>query len=108
MAEAFTGIGRIAYEGPGSKSMLAFRHYNPDALVEGKPMRDHLRFAVSYWHTFSGTGSDPFGAATMIRPWEIGGDSLAAAVAFAATESAQAFVNYESPIVSPVRLWPDG
>mgnify|MGYP003338349193 CR=1 FL=1 len=49
MAEAFQGIGKIRYEGPGTKNMLAFRHYDADAIVEGKPMRDHLRFAVSYW-----------------------------------------------------------
>jgi xylose isomerase len=78
--EAFSGIGRIGYEGPATKNMLAFRHYDADALVEGKPMRDHLRFAVSYWHTFRGTGSDPFGPATMIRPWETAGDSLPAAL----------------------------
>jgi xylose isomerase len=81
MAEAFAGIGRIKYEGPGSKSMLAFRRYDPDALVEGKPMREHLRFAVSYWHAFRGTGSDPFGPGTMIRPWEKSGDPLQAALA---------------------------
>ena len=80
-SEAFPGIAKIRYEGPATKNMLAFRHYDPDALVEGKTMRDHLRFAVSYWHTFRGTGSDPFGAPTMIRPWEKGGDTLEAALA---------------------------
>ena len=80
-SEAFPGIPKIRYEGPATKNMLAFRHYDPDAVVEGKTMRDHLRFAVSYWHTFRGTGSDPFGAPTMIRPWEKGGDTLDAALA---------------------------
>jgi xylose isomerase len=79
-SDAFPGIPKIRYEGPSTKNMLAFRHYDPDAMVEGKSMRDHLRFAVSYWHTFRGTGSDPFGAATMIRPWEKGGDTLEAAL----------------------------
>ena len=79
-SEAFPGITKIRYEGPATKNMLAFRHYDPDAVVEGKTMRDHLRFAVSYWHTFRGTGSDPFGAPTMIRPWEKGGDTLEAAL----------------------------
>jgi xylose isomerase len=79
-AEAFPGIPKIRYEGPSTRNMLAFRHYDADALVEGKPMRDHLRFAVAYWHSFRGTGSDPFGAPTMLRPWERGGDPLAAAV----------------------------
>ncbi len=75
-SEAFPEILRIRYEGPNAKSRLAFRHYDADALVEGRPMRDHLRFAVSYWHSFRGTGADPFGPGTMIRPWETGGDSL--------------------------------
>jgi xylose isomerase len=78
--EAFAGIGKIGYEGPATKNMLAFRHYDAEALVEGKPMKDHLRFAVSYWHAFRGTGSDPFGPGTMIRPWEHAGDPLAMAV----------------------------
>ena len=55
----FPDVPKIQYEGPDSRNPLAFRHYNPDEVVEGKPMRDHLRFAVAYWHTFRGTGSDP-------------------------------------------------
>ncbi|NBU40494.1 MAG: xylose isomerase [Planctomycetia bacterium] len=74
--EAFTGIAKVRYEGPTTKNMLAFRHYDAEALVEGKPMKDHLRFAVSYWHTMRGTGADPFGPGTMVRPWETGGDPL--------------------------------
>ena len=74
--EAFTGIAKVRYEGPTTKNMLAFRHYDAEALVEGKPMKDHLRFAVSYWHTMRGTGGDPFGPGTMVRPWETGGDPL--------------------------------
>ncbi len=73
---AFPDIAKIRYEGPQSKNPLAFRHYNPDELVEGKAMKDHLRFSVAYWHTMRGTGSDPFGPGTMIRPWESGDDSL--------------------------------
>ncbi len=72
----FPEISKIKYEGPDSKNPLAFRHYNPEELVEGKPMKDHLRFAVCYWHTFRGTGSDPFGPGCAIRPWEDGTDSL--------------------------------
>jgi xylose isomerase len=75
----FPAIPKIAYEGPESKNPLAFRHYNPDEIVAGKPMKDHLRFAVAYWHTFRGTGSDPFGSGTMLRPWEDGSDSVAMA-----------------------------
>lgn len=88
---AFPDISQITYEGPQSKNPLAFKHYNPDELVEGKSMRDHLRFSVVYWHTFRGTGSDPFGAGTMIRPWDDGSASLEnararARVAFEFTE----------------------
>ncbi|MCX8139565.1 MAG: xylose isomerase, partial [Gemmataceae bacterium] len=72
----FPDIPRIEYEGPESKNPLAFRHYNPEEVVEGKPMKEHLRFAVCYWHTFRGTGSDPFGPGCAVRPWEDGSDSL--------------------------------
>src|SRR5262245_33135584 len=54
----FPDVPKVRYEGPDSKNPLAFRHYNADELVDGKPMKDHLRFAVCYWHTFRGTGSD--------------------------------------------------
>ena len=76
MKTAFPQINQIAYEGASSKNPLAFKHYNPDEIVEGKTMRDHLRFAVVYWHTFRGTGSDPFGAGTMQRPWDDGSNSV--------------------------------
>ncbi len=76
MAEAFPEIPKIEYEGPASKNPLAFRWYNPDEVVEGKTMRDHFRFSVVYWHTFRGTGADPFGAPTLRRPWDDGTDSL--------------------------------
>lgn len=72
----FPDISKIKFEGPDSKNPLAFRHYNADELVEGKSIKDHLRFAVCYWHTFRGTGSDPFGPGCAIRPWEDGTDSL--------------------------------
>ena len=80
MAEHFPGISRIEYEGPKSKNPLAFKHYNPEELVEGKSMRDLLRYSVCYWHTFRGTGSDPFGSGTMLRPWDDGTESLENAV----------------------------
>lgn len=76
----FPDIPKIAYEGPDSNNPLAFHDYNPEEIVEGKSMRDHLRFAVAYWHTFRGTGSDPFGPGTMFRPWEDGTDSVEMAV----------------------------
>jgi xylose isomerase len=57
----FPEVQTIRYEGPGTTNPLAFRHYNPDEVVEGKTMRDHLRFSVAYWHTLRGMGGDPFG-----------------------------------------------
>jgi len=73
---AFPEISQIPFEGPASKNPLAFKQYNPEELVEGKTMRDHLRFSVVYWHTFRGAGSDPFGAGTMLRPWDDGTASV--------------------------------
>jgi xylose isomerase len=73
---AFPEVQRIRFEGPKSKNMLAFHHYDENEVVEGKPMKDHFRFAVAYWHTFRGTGLDPFGPGTMVRPWEAAVDSL--------------------------------
>jgi len=72
MPAAFPAIPKISYEGPHSKNPLAFKHYNADELVEGKTMRDHLRFSVVYWHTMCGNGTDMFGWGTAQRPWEAG------------------------------------
>jgi xylose isomerase len=68
--EVYPGIGKIEFEGKKSKNPLAFRWYNPEEKVGGKSMKDHLRFAIAYWHSFCGDGSDPFGDATRIYPWE--------------------------------------
>lgn len=73
---AFPDIDRIKYEGPGSDNPLAYRWYNENEIIEGKSMKDHLRFSVVYWHTMRGTGTDPFGSATMIRPWDDGSESV--------------------------------
>ncbi|AWK88225.1 xylose isomerase [Azospirillum thermophilum] len=75
----FTGVGRIRYEGPDSDDPLAYRWYDPDRPVLGRRMADHLRFAVCYWHSFCWPGTDPFGAATMERPWMAAGDPVALA-----------------------------
>ncbi|MEO1652247.1 MAG: xylose isomerase [Bacteroidota bacterium] len=65
----FPHISSIAYEGKKSDNPLAYRYYNPEQVVRGKTLKDHLRFAVCYWHTFGGTGGDPFGQPTMLFPW---------------------------------------
>ncbi|WP_448649250.1 xylose isomerase [Pseudomonas corrugata] len=76
----FPGIDKIRYEGPASDSPLAFRHYDADRLVLGKPMREHLRMAVCYWHTFVWPGSDVFGAGTFKRPWQHAGGPMELAI----------------------------
>ena len=73
----FSGVpNRISYDPKAKKGALAFKQYNADEVVEGRSMRDWLRFSVCYWHTFRGTGSDPFGPGTMVRPWDDGSDSV--------------------------------
>lgn len=67
--EYFPGIGKVAFEGSGSDNPLAFKFYNPDQIVGGKSMKDHLRFSVAYWHSFCGDGGDPFGNPTINHPW---------------------------------------
>lgn len=76
MADFFPGIGKIKYEGPDSKNFFAFKYYDADKVVGGKTMRDWLKFAVCYWHTFRGVGTDPFGPGTIKRPWEDGSNSV--------------------------------
>jgi xylose isomerase len=76
----FADIPKIPFEGPKSKNPLAFKHYNADEVVDGKSLRDWLRFSVAYWHTFRGTGSDPFGSATLQRPWDDGSNSVENAI----------------------------
>ena len=75
MSTAFD-VDRILYEGPESKNPLAFHHYDENAEVEGRSMKEHLRFSVAYWHTFRNMGTDPFGAGTMRRPWEAAQDTV--------------------------------
>ncbi|MEL7166198.1 MAG: xylose isomerase [Pseudomonadota bacterium] len=77
MTAYFADIPPITYEGPEATSELAFRHYNPDEMVMGKRMEDHLRFAVAWWHSFAWPGGDPFGGQTFERPWF--GDTMDAA-----------------------------
>ena len=69
MTDFFGSISKVTYEGPDSDNPLAFRHYNPDEVIMGKSMKEHLRFAVAYWHSFAWPGGDPFGGQTFERPW---------------------------------------
>lgn len=69
MTTGFFPTEKIIYEGNESNSVLAFRHYDADEIVQGKRMQDHLRFACAYWHSFAWPGGDPFGGQTFDRPW---------------------------------------
>ncbi len=74
--EYFKGIGKIPYEGPQTDNPLAFRWYDENRMVGGKPMKEHFRFAVCWWHTFCNTGNDPFGVGTKVFPWSGAPDPL--------------------------------
>ena len=65
----FGSFETVRFEGPDSKNSLAYRWYDANKVVLGKPLQDHLRFALAYWHSLAMNGSDPFGAATIRRPW---------------------------------------
>ncbi|WP_223548551.1 xylose isomerase [Aestuariivivens sp. NBU2969] len=76
--EYYKGIGQIKFEGRESDNPLAFKYYNPDKVVAGKTMREHLKFAVAYWHTFCGQGADPFGPGTQNFAWDQSNDPIQA------------------------------
>ena len=76
----FPRIRPIAYEGTKSTQALAFRHYNPEEIIDGRTMEAHMRFSIAYWHSFRGVGSDPFGPGTIQRPWEKGADAVSIAL----------------------------
>lgn len=69
MTDFFQGIPKLRFEGPDSENEFAFHHYDPEEMLGGKTMREHLRFAVAYWHSFAWPGGDPFGGQTFDRPW---------------------------------------
>ncbi|GAA4815126.1 xylose isomerase [Litoribaculum gwangyangense] len=77
--EYYKGIGDIKFEGKESDNPLAFKYYNPEQVVAGKTMRDHFKFAIAYWHTFCGQGSDPFGPGTQNFEWDKSSDPIQAA-----------------------------
>lgn len=76
MAEYFSAIDKIAFEGPESQNLLAFRHYDPQQIILGKTMQEHLRFGACYWHNFCWDGADVFGQGTFGRPWLQPGDAM--------------------------------
>ena len=75
----FSPFETVQYAGPQSTNSLAYRWYDPTRIVMGKPLAEHMRFAVAYWHSLAMNGSDPFGAPTIVRPWMNGSDPMQAA-----------------------------
>ena len=67
MKEFFSSVPSVLYEGSASSNPMAFHQYNPDEVILGKSMREHLRFALSYWHTMCGDGTDMFGRGTFVK-----------------------------------------
>src|SRR4249920_673145 len=74
--EFFQGVGQIEFEGPESDNPLAYRWYDQHKMVAGKPLKEWLRFACAYWHSFCGSGADPFGEATHLFPWSKKADAV--------------------------------
>ena len=89
--EYFQGIGKINFEGKKSDNPLAFRYYDENQVVAGKSMKDHFRFAVAYWHSFCGTGADPFGPGTVAFPWDAAADPI---------QRAKTKTKYEAPFLT--------
>ena len=77
--EYFKSVGAITYEGPQSDNPFAFKYYDASAVVAGKTLEEHFRFAIAYWHTFCGDGGDPFGPGTKSFPWDVSSDPYQAA-----------------------------
>ncbi|HKK63381.1 MAG TPA: xylose isomerase [Bacteroidales bacterium] len=74
--EYFKGIDKIKFEGRESDNPMAFKFYDENKVIAGKTLKEHLRYAVAYWHTFCGTGGDPFGPGTVKYPWDKGSDAI--------------------------------
>lgn len=100
--EYFAGIGKIGYEGKDSKNPLAFKYYDAEKTVGGKKMKDILRYATAYWHSFCGDGSDPFGPGTRDFPWNSSSDAMANAEA-----KADAAFEFITKIGTPYYCWHD-
>jgi xylose isomerase len=72
----FPSIGKISFEGRDSDNPMAFRFYDENRVVAGKTMKEHFKFAIAYWHSFCGTGGDPFGPGTIAHPWDASPDPI--------------------------------
>jgi xylose isomerase len=72
----FSTIDKISFEGKESDNPLAFRYYDENRIIAGKTMKEHFKFAIAYWHSFCGTGGDPFGPGTIVHPWDASSDPV--------------------------------
>jgi len=79
-AEYFPKISKIKFEGRASENPLAFKFYDENKVIGNKKMKEHLRFAVAYWHSFCNKNSDPFGEGTRVFPWEVNGNPMQTAI----------------------------
>ena len=77
--EYYKGIGDIKFEGKNSTNPFSFKYYDPNKIVAGKALKDHFKFAIAYWHSFCGQGTDPFGSATQNLLWYMSQDPFLAA-----------------------------
>ena len=99
----FPKIKTVRYEGPKSTNPLAFRHYNPAEMINGRKLKDLLRFSIVYWHSFRGAGGDPFGPGTIVRPWEKGNDPVS--IAKVRMDAAfEFFTKIEAPFLSLIHI----
>ena len=102
MKEFFKGIKPIGYEGPDSKNPLAFKYYDENEVLGKKRMKQHMRFSVAYWHSFKGTGADPFGGPVYDRPWDQSTDPMQRA-----EETMRAAFEFTSKLGAPFYCWHD-
>ena len=112
--EFFPTIGKIQFEGTGSKNPMAFRYYEADRVVMGKPMKDWMRFAMAWWHTLCANGSDPFGGATIHHPWDENADALTrakfkmdAGFEFMSKMGIEYYCFHDIDLIDPADNWAD-
>ncbi|MDP9959561.1 xylose isomerase [Chryseobacterium lathyri] len=110
----FPGIENIRFEGKESRNPMAFRYYDADRIVMGKPMKEWMRFAMAWWHTLCADGSDPFGGATIHHPWDIGHDAVSrakhkmdAGFEFMSKIGFQYYCFHDVDLVAPADNWKD-
>lgn len=112
--EYFPGIDQIKFEGKESRNPLAFRYYDAEKIIMGKPMKEWMRFAMAWWHTLCADGNDPFGGATIHHPWNKGNDAISRAMhkmdagfEFMSKIGFQYYCFHDVDLVEPADNWKD-